>query len=166
MDMHGWISFIRVPFLCKVWTNVDSRPTAICSSPCLNGGTCSSPDTCACDVGWTGAQCETGKRTIKYHIIAIHLHLYMQVYIAHTPLTSVRTDTECALKWWVQLICINISCSYSIAATSWWISAHAQVSWVCLEISELYWNWERQSSVTWSVRWNAIWHVLFCKAFN
>ena len=33
---------------------------AICTSPCQNGGTCTAPDTCSCDVRWTGMQCETG----------------------------------------------------------------------------------------------------------
>ena len=33
---------------------------AVCSSPCQNGGTCTGPDTCSCDVGWMGLQCETG----------------------------------------------------------------------------------------------------------
>ena len=34
--------------------------TAICTNPCQNGGTCTAPDTCTCDVRWTGMQCETG----------------------------------------------------------------------------------------------------------
>ena len=33
---------------------------ATCTNPCQNGGTCTAPDTCTCDVGWTGMQCETG----------------------------------------------------------------------------------------------------------
>ena len=33
---------------------------AVCTSPCQNGGNCTSPDTCYCVVGWTGMQCETG----------------------------------------------------------------------------------------------------------
>ena len=34
--------------------------SAICTNPCQNGGTCTAPETCTCDVGWTGVQCETG----------------------------------------------------------------------------------------------------------
>ena len=34
--------------------------TATCSNPCQNGGNCTAPDTCSCDLGWTGVQCETG----------------------------------------------------------------------------------------------------------
>ena len=34
---------------------------AVCTSSCQNGGTCTAPDTCTCDVGWMGAQCETGE---------------------------------------------------------------------------------------------------------
>lgn len=33
--------------------------SAICSLPCQNGGTCSAPDTCSCDTGWSGAICLT-----------------------------------------------------------------------------------------------------------
>ncbi|HRE88458.1 MAG TPA: fibrinogen-like YCDxxxxGGGW domain-containing protein [Myxococcota bacterium] len=32
--------------------------TPVCASPCLNGGTCSSPNTCSCPSGFTGATCE------------------------------------------------------------------------------------------------------------
>ena len=39
---------------------------AICTSLCLNGGTCTAPDTCTCDVGWTGMQCETGGFHMKH----------------------------------------------------------------------------------------------------
>ena len=35
--------------------------TAVCNSPCQNGGTCTGPDTCTCAVGWTGMKCEAGK---------------------------------------------------------------------------------------------------------
>ena len=33
----------------------------ICSPSCKNGGTCSSPDVCSCQTGWTGIRCQTGK---------------------------------------------------------------------------------------------------------
>ena len=34
--------------------------SATCTNPCLNGGTCTAPETCTCIVGWTGVQCDTG----------------------------------------------------------------------------------------------------------
>ena len=34
---------------------------AVCTLPCLNGGTCTQPNVCQCAEGWTGAQCEIGK---------------------------------------------------------------------------------------------------------
>ena len=34
--------------------------SATCSNPCQNGGNCTAPDTCTCDMGWTGVQCEEG----------------------------------------------------------------------------------------------------------
>ena len=34
-------------------------PAPVCASPCLNGGTCTGPDTCSCVGSWTGATCET-----------------------------------------------------------------------------------------------------------
>ena len=44
----------------NTWSLPFSQITATCTNPCLNGGTCTAPDTCTCDVGWIGAQCETG----------------------------------------------------------------------------------------------------------
>ena len=35
--------------------------SAICTNPCLNGGTCTAPETCNCDLGWMGNQCKTSK---------------------------------------------------------------------------------------------------------
>ena len=40
---------------------INFRLSAFCSNACQNGGTCTAPDTCACDVGWTGMQCDTGE---------------------------------------------------------------------------------------------------------
>ena len=50
----GCLIYIISVFIC--------RPpffSAICTNPCQNGGTCTAPETCTCDVGWTGIQCET-----------------------------------------------------------------------------------------------------------
>ena len=33
---------------------------AICTTPCLNGGVCSSPHFCQCYNGWTGTDCSIG----------------------------------------------------------------------------------------------------------
>jgi len=33
-------------------------PAPVCSAPCLNGGTCTAPDTCTCVGGYSGDQCE------------------------------------------------------------------------------------------------------------
>ena len=32
---------------------------AICQTPCQNGGTCDTPDHCACPPGYSGAFCQT-----------------------------------------------------------------------------------------------------------
>ena len=37
---------------------------AICTQPCLNGGTCSRPNVCECAPGWTGDQCGTGMKNV------------------------------------------------------------------------------------------------------
>ena len=33
---------------------------AYCSQGCYNGGVCTSPYTCTCMTGWTGADCKIG----------------------------------------------------------------------------------------------------------
>ena len=43
--------------------------TAVCSPPCENGGTCSAPDTCTCDIGFTGTECGTGGFRPQSHYI-------------------------------------------------------------------------------------------------
>ena len=53
--------------VCCSSTIMPPSPTAaVCTSPCQNGGTCTAPDTCACDVGWTGMQCERGGLDMKH----------------------------------------------------------------------------------------------------
>ena len=56
-------SYCFVTLLYTLWlcTACVFYCAAICASPCQNGGTCTAPDTCTCDVGWTGMQCETGE---------------------------------------------------------------------------------------------------------
>ena len=53
INIDGVYFYFTTYVLC-VYTN-----TAVCSNPCQNGGTCTAPNTCACDVGWTGTECET-----------------------------------------------------------------------------------------------------------
>ena len=47
-------------FTREAYENVLYQFIAICTSPCIQG-TCTSPDTCECNDGWTGAVCDTGK---------------------------------------------------------------------------------------------------------
>lgn len=34
---------------------------AVCTSACMNGGICTSPEVCTCQAGWTGNHCQEGK---------------------------------------------------------------------------------------------------------
>ena len=51
---------------------VTNSYSATCSNPCQNGGTCSSPNTCTCDVGWMGMQCETRKISSNVYTMSWH----------------------------------------------------------------------------------------------
>ena len=48
--------------------------SAVCSSPCANGGTCVSPNTCDCRSGWTGSTCSQRELYIPFSL-AIYLPL-------------------------------------------------------------------------------------------
>ncbi|XP_068430153.1 epidermal growth factor-like protein 7 [Clinocottus analis] len=45
---------------CPGWRRLHSYSCnqAVCLHPCVNGGTCSRPDQCACPLGWKGPQCQ------------------------------------------------------------------------------------------------------------
>ena len=57
--MHMHLGDLHV-MLCGVYKYVNILTAAICTQPCLNGGSCSQPDVCECAPGWIGFQCETG----------------------------------------------------------------------------------------------------------
>ena len=49
------------------------------SSPCQNGATCSdgiNSYSCTCNLGYTGANCEIGKKKIKYYLLILYEDLY------------------------------------------------------------------------------------------
>ena len=39
--------------------------SAVCSPACVNGGTCTAPNRCSCQTGWTGSNCATGKNYVQ-----------------------------------------------------------------------------------------------------
>ena len=47
----------------KIYAALRSSPSfsAICTSPCLNGGTCVRPNTCSCLSGYGASRCQTRK---------------------------------------------------------------------------------------------------------
>ncbi|XP_078145652.1 epidermal growth factor-like protein 7 isoform X3 [Centroberyx gerrardi] len=52
------------PECCPGWRRLHSHNCnqAVCGQACVNGGTCLRPNHCACPLGWTGHQCQTGGR--------------------------------------------------------------------------------------------------------
>ena len=48
--------------------------SAVCNQPCLNGGTCSQPDTCTCVTGWNGTTCNEGLWNFQDVLTYAHIH--------------------------------------------------------------------------------------------
>jgi len=44
---------------------------AYCQKGCFNDGTCISPDTCNCTIGWSGTSCTTGRNIIVLYVICV-----------------------------------------------------------------------------------------------
>ena len=57
--------------------------SAICIRPCSNGGNCTKPNTCSCQSGYNGSQCQTGKKV-------------------HACLGDVQTEHKCLLSFFLQ----------------------------------------------------------------
>ena len=54
----GWLKYKNLQQLVWEWQlNFLCYSSAVCSPSCANGGTCVSPNTCACQSGWTGSIC-------------------------------------------------------------------------------------------------------------
>ena len=49
---------------------------AMCTQPCLNGGTCSAPDSCICTSGWTGKSCEEGIYTHSCYEVLMSIECF------------------------------------------------------------------------------------------
>ena len=83
---------------------------ATCTRPCLNGGTCTAPDTCTCDVGWIGAQCETGTvhgLTRGHTVRCIKATIYQRKYQKHrgNTLTLRYTTTPLSIRLAGSTVC-------------------------------------------------------------
>ncbi|KAK3524560.1 hypothetical protein QTP70_029868, partial [Hemibagrus guttatus] len=57
---------------CPGWRRVHSLNCnhAVCVQACLNGGSCTRPNHCACPVGWTGRYCQIGARSADAGLVA------------------------------------------------------------------------------------------------
>jgi hypothetical protein len=47
--------------MCWIDVKICLNFSAICIHPCVNGGECTSPNTCTCKPGYEGTRCERGK---------------------------------------------------------------------------------------------------------
>ena len=55
---------IIIIMLCLLHMCCSYLSLAVCSGGCKNGGRCISPDTCACQFGFSGPQCAKGKNLL------------------------------------------------------------------------------------------------------
>ena len=75
---------------------------AVCSKPCLNNGTCSSPNTCTCIPGWDGLTCANRKQPYfeisSFSNIYHHLAVCSNACLNNGTCSSPNTCT-CATGW-------------------------------------------------------------------
>lgn len=83
--------------------------TAVCGQACVNGGTCLRPNHCACPLGWTGHQCQTGE-----HLYArAHTSTHPRECINTFPYLSCLSDVdECSAQQPCSQECVNTAGSY------------------------------------------------------
>lgn len=85
--------------------------TAVCGQPCLNGGTCLRPNQCACPLGWTGHQCQTGTCA---HTIYLQSHsrvsacIFTVVFLACQMWMSAVSGSGAPSSAWTQLAAIDV----------------------------------------------------------
>lgn len=94
--------------------------TAMCDQACENGGTCLRPNQCACPLGWTGHQCQTGKHTCTHIHIYLYIHTHKSVCAySHTHInpfpclscqmwTSAASSGRAPRSAWTQLAAIDV----------------------------------------------------------
>lgn len=85
--------------------------TAVCGQPCLNGGTCLRPNQCACPLGWTGHQCQTGTCA---HTIYLQSHSRVSACI-FSGLSCLSDVDECSERQRCTQQCVNTAGSYRCA---------------------------------------------------
>jgi len=81
---------------------------AICSPPCVNGGTCDAPSTCNCPAGWTGQDCSSG----KYKLVMIRMSCN-----SSTDINECASDTPPCGQ-----ICTNTLGSYQCSCRNGYVS--------------------------------------------
>ena len=86
--------------------------TAVCSSDCYNGGTCVSPNTCSCALGWTGRTCQTGKCVIHFFFVLAYVSCLAAVCTSgcYNGGTCVSPNTCSCASGWMGRACQTREC--------------------------------------------------------
>lgn len=104
--------------------------SAVCENGCQNGGRCIGPNRCACVYGFTGPQCERGRRSFSFSCINCVMILHNEVLwavfksIYHRPSNDTLVpDLNCVLLFFA--ICVlhfwDIIISVSFIVDTWFI---------------------------------------------